>query len=247
MGRIGSENVHNNIVFTCVYFVFGIAVSILFLKAARFDPWPESGRQSVEWLKTVTAWTVFRRCRLWENLLFLLWANCSTAKSKHVKHMDTFHIFSLPISWCGPSGASTPAMVSRLPGASGSIESIHLHGYLLGPTHVASCSPLFGHVQTYSEHVLPTNWSNWFSSTQVHVFPTSVAQSHPLSHILDRLRWVSAVCLATALVGHARLCTKAGCCGGGTPPAQRRWFEHQLLFNHESEPSNYFHIFSRLI
>lgn len=54
-----------------VYFVFGIAVSILFLKAARFDPWPESGRQSVEWLKTLTAWTVFRRCRLnWENLLF---------------------------------------------------------------------------------------------------------------------------------------------------------------------------------
>ena len=157
--------------------------------------------------------------------------------------------FSL-LSWCTRSFRGKHSSNGVATSWSVGVDREHSPSWL--PTWsyftVASCSPLFGHVQTYSEHVLPTNWSNWFSSIQVHVFPTSVAQSHPLSHILDRLRWVSAVCLATALVGHARLCTKAGCCGGGTPPAQRRWFEHQLLiFNHESEPSNYSHIFSRLI
>lgn len=36
--------------------------------------------------------------------------------------------------------------------------------------------------------------------------------------VLDKKATASEACLATALVGHARLCTKAGCCGGGTPP-----------------------------
>jgi hypothetical protein len=60
----------------------------------------------------------------------------------------SFHCRSLAP---GPSGASTPAMVSRLPGASpGAIESIHLHGYLLGPTHVASDCIMFTIIWTRS-------------------------------------------------------------------------------------------------
>lgn len=232
-----------------VYFVFGIAVSILFLKAARFDPWPESGRQSVEWLKNSDCMDSFQTLSPLGKLVVFLWANCSTAKWKHIEtHGHFSHLFTADLlhpvlqgqalqQWCRD-------FLERHRVRSRAFTFMATYLVLLMLHQIASCSPLFGHVQTYSEHVLPTNW---FSSTQVHVFPTSVAQSHPLSHILDRLRWVSAVCLATALVGHARLCTKAGCCGGGTPPAQRRWFEHQLLFNHESEPSNYSHIFSRLI
>ena len=168
-----------------VYFVFGIAVSILFLKAARFDPWPESGRQSVEWLKhwlhgqfSDAVASTGKTCCFFVSQL----QHCKIETHRNTWTLFTANLLMHPVlqgqalqQWCRD-------FLERHRHREHSPSWLPTWSYF---THVASCSPLFGHVQTYSEHVLPTNW---FSSTQVHVFPTSVAQSHPLSHILDRLR-----------------------------------------------------------